>query len=103
LGYGLYGTGIASAEEVLLAVAERENQTSAEPSAASEATASEPSDTLPEGPPPSERQLAFVRNLLEQVGTPEEEIETRVDQVATRQEASLLINQLRAQLRTQAA
>jgi hypothetical protein len=44
-----------------------------------------------------------VRNLLEQVGTPEEEIETRVNQVATRQEASLLINQLRAQLRTQAA
>ena len=103
LGYGLYGTGIASAEEVLLAVAERENQTPAEPSAASEATASEPSDTPPEGPPPSERQLAFVRNLLEQVGTPEEEIETRVEQVATRQEASLLINQLRTQLRTQAA
>lgn len=103
LGYGLYGTGIASAEEVLLAVAEREAQTATEPSAADETTASNPPAIASEGPPPSERQLAFVRNLLQQVGTPEADIETRVDQVTTRQEASLLINQLRAQLRTQAA
>lgn len=95
LGYGLYGTGIASAEEVLLAVAERETQRA--PDVAS------PDAPVLEDKPPSDRQRAFLRDLLEQTGVPAEEIDTRLAQVATSHDASLLVNQLRAQLRTEAA
>ena len=105
LGYGLYGTGMASAEEVTLAVAERDRQRSE-----TTETSSELSDDAPETEPdeieikpPSERQLAFLRSLLEQSGVAEEEIESRLEQVMTSQDASSLIGQLRAQLRTQAA
>lgn len=101
LGYGLYGTGIASAEEVLLAVAEREAQPA--------------SDTIPdpdapgadtpglEEKPPSDRQRAFLQDLLEQTGASEEEIDTWLAQMTTSHDASILINQLRTQLRHQVA
>ena len=104
LGYGLYGTGIASAEEVLSAVAERETQRL-------EAAESEPMSTTPGtetpmadgGKPPSERQLTFLRKLLNQGGETEDDIDARLAQISTSQEASLLINQLRAQNRTRVA
>ncbi len=104
LGYGLYGTGIASAEEVLLAVAEREAKSqmlsseavapSAEAAAAEQAAAVKP---------PTDRQRVFLRNLLEQTGTPEEEVEERLSQIETSQDASQLISELRAQLSESAA
>ena len=56
-----------------------------------------------EGKPPSDRQHAYLRNLLEQTGVPEEEITTRLAGLTTSQEASTLIDQLRAQLREHAA
>ena len=95
LGYGLYGTGIASAEEVLLAVAERETQAAGK-------SATSPDNGAPEAPatdvrPPSKRQLAFLRDLLEQSGHAEDEIEERLAEVESSQEASALINQLRNQ------
>ena len=98
LGYGLYGTGIASAEEVLLAVAEREAQ-----SHGASAEGGQPSSSESVAKPPTDRQRTFLRNLLAQVGTPEDEIEARVSQVETSQEASQLIGELRTQLREQAA
>lgn len=95
LGYGLYGTGIASAEEVLLAVAEREAQSVDKPSADSENASQEAASA--ESRPPSKRQLAFLRDLLEQSGRSEDDIEARMAEVATSQDASALINQLRRQ------
>ena len=107
LGYGLYGTGIASAEEVLSAVAEREAQRDSDTSAAvSEDMAERPASETPVvegGKPPSERQRAFLRKLLEQAGETEDDIAARLAHVTTSQEASLLINQLRAQSRTRVA
>ena len=95
LGYGLYGTGIASAEEVLLAVAEREAQVSSKAAAASDS--SSPEAPAMEVRPPSKRQLAFLRDLLEQSGHAEDDIEARLAEIETSQEASALINQLRNQ------
>lgn len=92
LGYGLYGTGIASAEEVLLAVAEREAQSASKPSAASENGS--PETPSAEGKPPSKRQLAFLRDLLEQAGRSEGDIEACMADIETSQDASALINQL---------
>jgi hypothetical protein len=96
LGYGLYGTGIASAEEVLLASAERETQAAAaRPPADPE---NNPTDVSPaEVKPPSKRQLAFLRDLLEQSGQSEDDIEARMAEIVTSQDASALINQLRRQ------
>ena len=95
LGYGLYGTGIASAEEVLLAVAERETQAAGKSAAAPDNGAPEASAT--DVRPPSKRQLAFLRDLLEQSGHAEDDIEERLAEVESSQEASALINQLRNQ------
>ncbi len=95
LGYGLYGTGIASAEEVLLAVAEREAQSAARSSSDSESGSQEASAA--EIKPPSKRQLAFLRDLLEQSGRSEDDIEARMAEIETSQDASALINQLRKQ------
>jgi hypothetical protein len=90
LGYGLYGTGIASAEEVLRASAAQETLR------ASEGTAI--SDTLQaEVRPPSNRQREFLRNLLERAGMPEEEITAQLAGITSSREASLFINQLREQ------
>jgi hypothetical protein len=87
LGYGLYGTGIASAEEVLQA------QSARAPQGALEGVPG------PEDKPPSERQRLFLRDLLEGLGVVEEEIDTRIAAVTTSREASVLIGQLREQLR----
>lgn len=95
LGYGLYGTGIASAEEVLLAVAEREAQSVAKPSMDADNSAQEAA--LADVKPPSKRQLAFLRDLLEQSGRSEDDIEARMAEIETSQDASALINQLRKQ------
>ena len=91
LGYGLYGTGIASAEEVLQATAERDAQRAQDDTPA------------PEGKPTSDRQRAFLRGLLEQTGMSGEDIEARLATMITSQDASALIAQLRDQLREQAA
>lgn len=101
LGYGLYGSGIASAEEVQLAIAQRETPCGADMLGAPDAIPS--GAVMPEPKLPSERQRAFLRDLLEKTGLSEEEIETRLAQVGTSQAASLLINQLRDQLRMEAA
>jgi len=95
LGYGLYGTGIASAEEVLLAVAERDAQNAARTGSDAENGPQEVSSA--EVKPPSKRQLAFLRDLLEQAGRSEDEIEARMAEIETSQDASVLINQLRRQ------
>lgn len=103
LGYGLYGTGIASAEEVLIAVAERESQGAGNASVDGAAKASTAADNGQTEAPPAEtkpaskRQLAFLRDLLEQSGRSEDDIEARLAEVETSQDASALINQLRKQ------
>ena len=101
LGYGLYGTGIASAEEVVQATAERDTQRAQGDAPAPDSPA--PDAPGPEGRSPSDRQRTFLRGLLEQTGTSEEDIEARLATIATSQEASARIDQLRAQLREQAA
>jgi hypothetical protein len=107
LGYGLYGTGIASAEEVLSAVAERETQRASDATVATSETISETSGietpVVEGGKPPSERQRAFLRKLLDQSGATEDEIDARLAQLVTSQEASQLINQLRPQNRAHVA
>lgn len=95
LGYGLYGTGIASAEEVLLAVAEREAHSADKLPANAEN--GQPEAPAPESKPPSQRQLAFLRDLLEQAGHAEDDIEASMAEVVSSQDASALIDQLRKQ------
>jgi hypothetical protein len=87
LGYGLYGSGIASAEEVLQAQAARDSQ--------------EYPEGLPvtEDKPPSERQRAFLRSLLERSNVGEADIEAQLVALTSSREASARISQLRDQLR----
>lgn len=94
-GYGLYGTGIASAEEVLLAVAEREAQSADRRGANAENGQQETPACSRK--PPSQRQLAFLRDLLEQAGRSADDIEASMAEVVTSQDASALIDQLRQQ------
>jgi hypothetical protein len=91
LGYGLYGTGIASAEEVLQATAARDT-----PRASDDTVV--PDMPSPDGRPPSDRQREFLRDLLERAGVPDEEAKARLAALATSREASLLIDQLREQV-----
>jgi hypothetical protein len=95
LGYGLYGTGIASAEEVLLAAAAREGQSADKPSANPEN--GQPEASTPECKPPSQRQLAFLHDLLEQAGRSEDDIEASMAEIVSSQDASARIDQLRKQ------
>jgi hypothetical protein len=91
LGYGLYGTGMASAEEVLRARAAQDPLRSAAGVAGSE--------TPPvESRPPSPRQLQFVRDLLERTGVPADDVEAHLAALTTSRAASLLIKQLREQV-----
>jgi hypothetical protein len=90
LGYGLYGTGIASAEEVLRARAARDTNHA-------EAEAEAVPSTV-ESRPPSPRQRQFLRALLERTGIPKEEVETQLAAMTTSREASMRINQLREQV-----
>jgi hypothetical protein len=91
LGYGLYGTGMASAEEVLRARAVQDTLRATAGAAGSETPAGE-------GRPPSQRQLHFLRALLERTGVPTDEVEAQLAALTTSREASLLINQLREQV-----
>jgi hypothetical protein len=88
LGYGLYGTGIASAEEVLRAVAARDTSRAAADAAPLAA----------ESRPPSPRQRQFLKALLERTGIPEEDVEAQLAAMTTSREASARINQLREQV-----
>jgi hypothetical protein len=91
LGYGLYGTGMASAEEVLRARVAQDTLRSAAGAAGSE------TPTV-ESRPPSPRQLQFVRDLLERTGGPADAVEAQLAALTTSREASLLIHQLREQV-----
>jgi hypothetical protein len=93
LGYGVYGTGIASADEVLQAQALRQ-PAGAEPPAS---TASHPPQAQEK--PPTARQRQLLEELLRETGVPEEEVPRQLAQVTTRQEASTRIDQLRQQRR----
>ena len=87
LGYGLYGSGIASAEEVLQAQAARDSQEHPDGMA------------MVEDKPPSERQRAFLRSLLERTNVGEADIEAQLAALTSSREASARISQLRDQLR----
>jgi hypothetical protein len=91
LGYGLYGTGMASAEEILRARAVQDTFRSAAGAAGSEAS-------TVESRPPSQRQLQFVRDLLERTGVTADAVEAQLLALTTSREASLLIKQLREQV-----
>jgi hypothetical protein len=84
LGYGLFGTGIASAEEVVNAIANRE-------------TDGEQSPRAEHGP--SEKQLGYIAKLIEELGMNEDEARDYVDRATTREAASEVINQLQARKR----
>jgi hypothetical protein len=92
LGYGVYGTGIASADEVLQAQALRQPAGADAP-----ATTSRPPQVQEK--PPTARQRQLLEELLRETGVPEEEVPGQLAQVTTRQEASTRINQLRQQRR----
>jgi hypothetical protein len=91
LGSGLYGTGMASAEEVLRARVAQDTLRSAAGAAGSE------TPTV-ESRPPSPRPLQFVRDLLERTGVPADDVEAQLAALTTSREASLLIKQLREQV-----
>jgi hypothetical protein len=95
MGYGLVGSGIASAEEVQLAQALR-------PGATEDASAPElPAlgTPRPSGKPPSAKQQALLQDLLRETGVPEEALAGQLAQVTSSREASTRIDQLRNQLR----
>jgi hypothetical protein len=93
LGYGVFGTGIASADEVLQAQALRQP-------AGADAPAS-PASRPPRAQekPPTARQRQLLQELLRETGVPEEEVAGQLAQVTTRQEASARIDQLRLKRR----
>jgi hypothetical protein len=91
LGYGLYGTGMASAEEVLRARAAQDTLRATVGASGSETP-------MMESRPPSQRQLHFLRDLLDRTGVPTDEIEAQLATLTSSREASLLINQLREQV-----
>ena len=102
LGYGLYGTGIASADEVLQARAARvtagtPDDTPGADTPASDAPPSAETRRTGQERPPSERQRALLRTLLQEQGVAEDAIATRLAAVTTSHEASRLIDDLRAQ------
>lgn len=76
MGYGLYGSGIASADEVETAMSQRGNGT-AEPKQ------------------PTPRQIAFLRDIMEQQGIQQADIEQSLAELQTAEQASKLIDTLR--------
>jgi hypothetical protein len=94
LGYGLYGTGIASTEEVLQAQATRETNA---PEDGALATSSQDVSSTPTGKPPTARQRELIRKLLAEQGATQDAIDTRLATVTTSRQASSLIDQLRTQ------
>jgi hypothetical protein len=97
MGYGLVGSGIASAEEVQLARAHGPGTPDDPPAADVTATGS----PRPGGKPPTVKQQALLQDLLRETGVPEEAIAGQLAQIATSQDASTRIDQLRSQLRQQ--
>lgn len=97
LGYGLYGTGIASAEEVLRAVTAQDALRGTE-SASLSSPAPAAEGSAADNRPPSPRQRAFLRDLLERTGVPEDDVEARLATLTTSRDASVLIKQLREQV-----
>jgi hypothetical protein len=99
VGYGLYGTGIASADEVLQAQALRQ-ETGDTPLARDPAAADR---ARPTGKPPTARQQGLLHDLLRETGVPDDEIAAHLALVTTSREASARIDQLRSQLRQREA
>lgn len=99
LGYGLYGSGIASVEEVIRAATAQEALPATSRAAATAAAASQAG----ENKPPSNRQRDFLKNLWERTGLSEGEITAQLASIASSREASETIKQLREQLRKQFA
>jgi hypothetical protein len=95
MGYGLVGSGIASAEEVQLAQTMRSGPAD-DPRGAETAA---PGPSRPSGKPPTAKQHALVQDLLRETGVPEEAISEQLAQITTSREASARIDQLRSQLR----
>lgn len=106
LGYGLFGYGIASADEVEDAKTRQSAMDETPPTA-------QPTPPIPEGlafggkppspptqgKPPSDRQKAFLRDLFEQTGASEDDIAQNLAGIATAQEASEMITLLREELK----
>ena len=95
MGYGLVGSGIASAEEVQLAQAMRPGAPDDPPAADAPA----PGGPRLSGKPPTAKQHALLQDLLRETGVPEEALAGQLAQIATSREASTRIDQLRSQLR----
>jgi hypothetical protein len=95
MGYGLVGSGIASAEEVQLAQALRPGVP--DDALAAETAAADP--PRPGGKPPTAKQQALLQDLWRETGVPEEDIPGQLAQLTTSREASARIDQLRSQLR----
>jgi hypothetical protein len=95
MGYGLVGSGIASAEEVQLAQATGQG-TSDDPPPAGPSPAGTP---RPGGKPPTAKQHALLKDLLREAGVPEEAITGQLAQVTSSRDASTRIDHLRSQLR----
>jgi hypothetical protein len=99
LGYGLVGSGIASAEEVQLAQAMRPGAPDDSPAADTPA----PGSSRLGGKPPTAKQHALLQDLLREMGIPEDAIAGQLAQLTTSREASARIDQLRSQLRPREA
>jgi hypothetical protein len=99
LGYGLFGTGVASADEVLAARAVRD-QPEREPTQHPAETASN-AETPPDGDTsealPSERQLAYLRDLVHaRGGLDAQQCAALLATIRTRTQASALIDRYQA-------
>jgi hypothetical protein len=99
MGYGLIGSGIASAEEVLTAQAVHQGAPDDPPAA----DAAPPGSPLPGGKPPTAKQQALLQDLLRETGVPEDAIPAHLAQITTSRAASTRIDQLRSQLRQREA
>lgn len=111
LGYGLFGYGIASADEVEDAKSRQaslpptdipaEQSTSPIPDGLALGKTQKPPTERPNAmtKPPSERQRSFLRRLFEQLGTSEADVLANLNAIATAQEASEMIDTLQEQLK----
>jgi hypothetical protein len=95
MGYGLVGSGIASAEEVQFAQAHGPGTPDDPPAADATATGSPHTS----GNPLTTKQQHLLEGLLRETGVPEDAIPEHLAQITTSREASARIDQLRRQLR----
>lgn len=91
LGFGLFGGGIASAEEIQEAHNRREERTERP-----ETPVAPPTDRSP-----SKKQVGYLRGLLKRVGAEKGQIDERMARVTTADEASALIERLEAHIANQ--